>query len=239
MARFGYDGKGQTTVRDAAEALHAYNEYGGESCVLEKRLPLDSEVSVVLAREACGDLRVFPLVENRHRHGILDVSIMPARVDTALAARAREVAAHIAMRLDYVGTLAVEFFVCAGQLYVNEMAPRPHNSGHVTLDANIADQFAQQVRALCGLPLAEPRAHSAAVMVNLLGDLWYRAGDERAHEPDWSVLYAVPNLRLHLYGKHHARAGRKMGHFTVIDSDAERALRAALEARSAIGIIDD
>ena len=239
VARFGYDGKGQTTVRDAAEALHAYNEYGGESCVLEKRLPLDSEVSVVLAREACGDLRVFPLVENRHRHGILDVSIMPARVDTALAARAREVAAHIAMRLDYVGTLAVEFFVCAGQLYVNEMAPRPHNSGHVTLDANIADQFAQQVRALCGLPLAEPRAHSAAVMVNLLGDLWYRAGDERAHEPDWSVLYAVPNLRLHLYGKHHARAGRKMGHFTVIDSDAERALRAALEARSAIGIIDD
>ena len=238
VARFGYDGKGQTTVRDAAEALHAYNEYGGESCVLEKRLPLDSEVSVVLAREACGDLRVFPLVENRHRHGILDVSIMPARVDTALAARAREVAAHIAMRLDYVGTLAVEFFVCAGQLYVNEMAPRPHNSGHVTLDANIADQFAQQVRALCGLPLAEPRAHSAAVMVNLLGDLWYRAGDERAHEPDWSVLYAVPNLRLHLYGKHHARAGRKMGHFTVIDSDAERALRAALEARSAIGIID-
>ncbi len=239
VARFGYDGKGQTTVRDAAEALHAYNEYGGESCVLEKRLPLDSEVSVVLAREACGDLRMFPLVENRHRHGILDVSIMPARVDTALAARAREVAAHIAMRLDYVGTLAVEFFVCAGQLYVNEMAPRPHNSGHVTLDANIADQFAQQVRALCGLPLAEPRAHSAAVMVNLLGDLWYRAGDERAHEPDWSVLYAVPNLRLHLYGKHHARAGRKMGHFTVIDSDAERALRAALEARSAIGIIDD
>ena len=239
VARFGYDGKGQTTVRDAAEALHAYNEYGGESCVLEKRLPLDSEVSVVLAREACGDLRVFPLVENRHRHGILDVSIMPARVDTALAARAREVAAHIAMRLDYVGTLAVEFFVCAGQLYVNEMAPRPHNSGHVTLDANIADQFAQQVRALCGLPLAEPRAHSAAVMVNLLGDLWYRAGDERAHEPDWSVLYAVPNLRLHLYGKHHARAGRKMGHFTVIDSDAERALKVALEARVAIGIVDD
>ena len=139
VARFGYDGKGQTTVRDAAEALHAYNEYGGESCVLEKRLPLDSEVSVVLAREACGDLRVFPLVENRHRHGILDVSIMPARVDTALAARAREVAAHIAMRLDYVGTLAVEFFVCAGQLYVNEMAPRPHHSGHVTLDANIAE----------------------------------------------------------------------------------------------------
>ena len=239
VARFGYDGKGQTTVLDAAEALHAYNDYGGESCVLEKRLPLDREVSVVLARESCGDLRVFPVIENRHRHGILDVSIVPARIDTTLAARARDVAAHIAMRLDYVGTLAVEFFVCAGELYVNEMAPRPHNSGHASLDANVADQYMQQVRALCGLPLAEPRAHSAAVMVNLLGDLWYRAGDERAHEPDWSVLYAVPNLRLHLYGKHHARAGRKMGHFTVIDTDADRALQVALDARRAIGIVDD
>ncbi|MBT0961143.1 5-(carboxyamino)imidazole ribonucleotide synthase [Denitromonas iodatirespirans] len=239
VARFGYDGKGQATVHDATEALHAFNGFGGEHCVLEKRLPLDCEVSVVLAREANGAVQVFPVAENRHRHGILDVSITPARVSDALAAQARQVACHIAERLGYVGTLAVEFFVSGGALYVNEMAPRPHNSGHATIDANITDQYMQQVRALCGLPLGEPRAHSAAVMVNLLGDLWYRAGDERSHEPDWSVLHAVPNLRLHLYGKHHARAGRKMGHFTVVDRDVEAALSVALAARAAIGIVDD
>jgi 5-(carboxyamino)imidazole ribonucleotide synthase len=239
VARFGYDGKGQATVYDAAEALHAWQQFGGEACVLEKRLPLDCEVSVVLAREACGALQVFPLAENRHRKGILDVSITPARVGDAIADQARQVAGHVATRLDYVGTLAVEFFVSGGALYVNEMAPRPHNSGHATIDANVADQYMQQVRALCGLPLGEPRAHSAAVMVNLLGDLWYRAGDERAHEPDWSVLHEVPNLRLHLYGKHHARPGRKMGHFTVVGESVEAVLEQALAARSAIGIEDD
>ena len=239
VARFGYDGKGQVTVHDAAQALHAFNEFGGEACVLEKRLALDSEVSVVLAREASGSVTVFPVAENQHRHGILDVSITPARVDAALATQARQLAEHIATRLGYVGTLAVEFFISGGALYVNEMAPRPHNSGHATIDANITDQYMQQVRALCGLPLGVPRAHSAAVMVNLLGDLWYRAGDERAHEPNWAVLHAVPNLRLHLYGKHHARAGRKMGHFTVVDTDVEAALAAAMAARSAIGITDD
>lgn len=239
VARFGYDGKGQVTVHDAGQALHAFNEFGGEACVLEKRLALDCEVSVVLAREACGALKVFPVAENQHRHGILDVSITPARVADAIARQAREVAEHIATRLGYVGTLAVEFFISGGRLYVNEMAPRPHNSGHATIDANITDQYMQQVRALCGLPLGEPRAHSAAVMVNLLGDLWYRAGDERSHEPDWSVLHAVPNLRLHLYGKHHARAGRKMGHFTVVDTDVAAALEASMAARAAIGIGDD
>ncbi len=239
VARFGYDGKGQATVHDAAEALHAFQGFGAESCVLEKRLPLDCEVSVVLSREACGEVKVFPVAENQHRHGILDVSITPARVGDALATRARQAAEHIATRLEYVGTLAVEFFISGGELYVNEMAPRPHNSGHATIDANIADQYMQQVRALCALPLADTRAHSAAVMVNLLGDLWYQRADERAHEPDWSVLHAVPNLRLHLYGKHHARAGRKMGHFTVVDTDVEQALAAAMDARRAIGISDE
>ncbi|QID18592.1 5-(carboxyamino)imidazole ribonucleotide synthase [Nitrogeniibacter mangrovi] len=239
VARFGYDGKGQATVHDASEAMQAWQGFGAEACVLEKRLRLDCEVSVVLAREASGEIKVFPVAENRHRNGILDVSITPARVDEALAEQARQVAAHVATRLEYVGTLAVEFFVSDGALVVNEMAPRPHNSGHATIDASIADQYMQQVRALCGLPLADPRPHSAAVMVNLLGDLWYRAGDERAHEPDWSVLYAVPNLRLHLYGKHHARPGRKMGHFTVIDADVERAFAVAMAARRAIGIDDD
>jgi len=239
VARFGYDGKGQATVHDMAEAINAWQGFGAEACVLEKRLPLDCEVSVVLAREECGAVSIFPVAENQHRRGILDVSITPARVSGELADRARQVAEHVATRLDYVGTLAVEFFVSGGQLHVNEMAPRPHNSGHATIDANIADQYMQQVRALCALPLADARAHSAAVMVNLLGDLWYRDGDERSHEPDWAALHAVPNLRLHLYGKHHARPGRKMGHFTVIGTDLDEIVEVAMTARRAIGISDE
>ena len=239
VARFGYDGKGQATVHDAHEAMQAWQGFGAEPCMLEKRLPLDCEVSVVLSREVNGMVKVFPVAENQHRKGILDVSITPARVSDALAEKARRVADTIATRLGYVGTLAVEFFVSGGQLYVNEMAPRPHNSGHATIDASIADQYMQQVRALCALPLADPSAHSAAVMVNLLGDLWYLQDSERSHEPDWSVLYAIPNLRLHLYGKHHARPGRKMGHFTVIDTSVEHALKVAMAARRAIGITDE
>ena len=233
VARFGYDGKGQATVHDEHEAIQAWQGFGAEPCMLEKRLPLDCEVSVVLSREVNGAIKVFPVAENQHRKGILDVSITPARVSDALAEKARQAAQTIATRLDYVGTLAVEFFVSGGELYVNEMAPRPHNSGHATIDASVADQYMQQVRALCALPLADPSAHSAAVMVNLLGDLWYLQDSERSHEPDWSVLYAVPNLRLHLYGKHHARPGRKMGHFTVVDASVEAALDVALAARKA------
>src|SRR5690606_38547364 len=145
-----------------------------------------------------------------------------------------EVAARIAAHLGYVGTLAVEFFVSDGRLYVNEMAPRPHNSGHHTLDACVSSQYDQQVRALTGLPLGETGQHSAAVMVNLLGDLWFDG--EHYREPDWAVLRAVPGLRLHLYGKHEARPGRKMGHFTVISDDAGTVLARALLARAAIGI---
>ncbi|MCK9985063.1 MAG: 5-(carboxyamino)imidazole ribonucleotide synthase [Azoarcus sp.] len=238
VARFGYDGKGQARVANRDEALHAFHQFGGESCVLEKMLKLDSEMSVVLARDEDGAVRCFPAGENSHRHGILDVTIMPARIEPVLAERAREVAQAIAEHLDYVGTLGVEFFVCGGQLFVNEMAPRPHNSGHHTIDACVTSQYEQQVKALCGLPLGEPRAHSAAVMVNLLGELWYdEAGEYR--EPDWSVLQAVPNLRVHLYAKHHARPGRKMGHFTVIGMDAEQVLAAAMQAREAIGIRDE
>ncbi|WP_018990321.1 5-(carboxyamino)imidazole ribonucleotide synthase [Aromatoleum toluclasticum] len=238
VARFGYDGKGQARVANRDEALHAFHQFGGESCVLEKMLKLDSEMSVVLARDEAGNVRCFPAGENSHRHGILDVTIMPARIEPVLAARARDVAQAIAERLDYVGTLGVEFFVCGGQLVVNEMAPRPHNSGHHTIDACVTSQYEQQVKALCGLPLGEPRAHSAAVMVNLLGELWYDA-DDNYREPDWSVLQAVPNLRVHLYAKHHARPGRKMGHFTVIGENAEQVLATALQARAAIGIRDD
>ena len=241
VARFGYDGKGQARVADRDEALAAFQHFKGEPCVLEKMLALDYEVSVVLARDEAGNVRAFPAGENRHRNGILDVTIAPARASACLRDNAQEIAERIADKLGYVGTLGVEFFVCRGELVVNEMAPRPHNSGHHTIDACDASQYEQQVRALCGLPLATPRQHSAAVMVNLLGELWYEDGKGHGayREPDWSVVHAVPGLRLHLYGKHHARPGRKMGHFVVTGDDAEAVLERALGARAAIGIRDE
>ena len=237
VARFGYDGKGQATVSNREEALLAFGHFKGEACVLEQRLTLDYEVSVVLARDEHGHVQCFPTGENQHTNGILDVSIVPARTSACVRSDAEDVAARIAEKLGYIGTMGVEFFVSRGRLIVNEMAPRPHNSGHYTIDACITNQFEQQVRALCGLPLGEPRAHSAAVMVNLLGDLWYDG--EHYREPDWAKLYAIPNLKLHLYGKHHARPGRKMGHFTVLGEDAAKVQETALAARAAIGITDE
>ncbi|WP_374263599.1 5-(carboxyamino)imidazole ribonucleotide synthase [Zoogloea sp.] len=241
VARFGYDGKGQARVANAAEALQAFHQFKNEACVLEQMLTLDYEVSVVLARDEHGKVKCFPTVENQHSRGILDVSIAPARSSACLRDSAQEYAERIAERLGFIGTLAVEFFVSRGQLYVNEMAPRPHNSGHHTIDACVTSQYAQQVRALCGLPLGETTQHSASVMVNLLGELWYEGGAPhgRYREPDWSVLHAVPGLALHLYAKHHARPGRKMGHFTVIGSDAADVLARALAARQAIGVRDE
>jgi len=241
VARFGYDGKGQARVATAAEALQAFHQFKGEPCVLEAMLPLDCEVSVVLARDEKGGVCAFPTVDNRHSRGILDVSVAPARVAPAIDAEARRCAGIIAEKLGFIGTLAVEFFVSGGRLVVNEMAPRPHNSGHHTLDACVASQYEQQVRALCGLPLGEARQHSASVMVNLLGELWFEGGEPhgRYREPDWSILHAVAGLRLHLYGKHHARHGRKMGHFTVIGDDADAVLAKALAARAAIGVRDE
>ena len=238
IARFGYDGKGQAMVSNRQEALLAFARFKGEACVLEQRLKLDYEVSVVLARDEQGQVRCFPTGENEHTQGILDVSIVPARTSVCLRSDAEDVAARIAEKLGYIGTMGVEFFVCQGRLIVNEMAPRPQNSGHYTVDSCVTSQFEQQVRALCGLPLGEPRAHSAAVMVNLLGDLWFEKGESGEHyrEPDWTKLYAVPNLKLHLYGKHHARPGRKMGHFTVIGENAEQVQAIARAARAAIGI---
>jgi len=235
VARFGYDGKGQAVVTTREAALAAYRNLQSEPAVLEKRLALDCEVSVVIARDMQGRVQCFPVAENQHTRGILDVSIVPARVTAALADEARNIAGQIAARLDYVGVLAVEFFVCAGRIFVNEMAPRPHNSGHYTLDACTVSQYEQQARALCGLPLHDPRAHSVSVMVNLLGDCWFDTGD-KAREPDWKSLYAVPNLKLHLYGKRQARPGRKMGHFTVLGDRLDEVLNVALTARQEIGI---
>jgi 5-(carboxyamino)imidazole ribonucleotide synthase len=231
VARFGYDGKGQARVASPEEALAAFRSFNGELCVLEMRLALDYEVSVVLARDAAGNIKAFPAVENAHRNGVLDVSIAPARGSAEVREQAQALARGVAESLHYVGTLGVEFFVCNDSLYINEMAPRPHNSGHYTIDACVTNQFEQQVRALCGLPLGEVHQHSAAVMVNLLGDVW-----PDGSEPAWDVLFAHNDLKLHLYGKHEARPGRKMGHFTVIGEDALEVLADALIARERIGV---
>jgi 5-(carboxyamino)imidazole ribonucleotide synthase len=231
VARFGYDGKGQARVRTPEEALAAFRHFRGEQCVLEQMLALDYEVSVVLARDVAGNVRAFPTAENIHRNGILDISIVPARGSAEVREQAQALARGVAEKLNYVGTLGVEFFVCNGVLYVNEMAPRPHNSGHYTIDACVTNQFEQQVRALCGLPLGDAHQHSAAVMVNLLGDVW-----PGGQAPEWNVLFEQTNLKLHLYGKHEARPGRKMGHFTVLGEHASAVLQDAMAARSRIKV---
>ena len=240
VANFGYDGKGQARVADREAALAAFRQFRGESCILERQMILDYELSVVLARNEAGQIKCFPVAENHHRHGVLDHSISPPRDPSGcLARKATEIAEGIAARMDYVGTLGVEFFVVDDQLVVNEMAPRPHNSAHYTLDACFTSQFEQQVRALCDLPLGDARTHSVALMVNLLGDLWYAEGTQHAREPDWHRLLSSPNLKLHLYGKDEARPGRKMGHFTVLGEDAESVRKTGMAARAAIGIRDD
>ena len=231
VARFGYDGKGQARVSTHEEALAAFHNFKGEQCVLEQMLKLDYEVSVVLARDVHGNVAAFPTAENIHRNGILDISIVPARGSDDVREQAQKLARGVAEKLSYVGTLGVEFFVCGGKLHVNEMAPRPHNSGHYTVDACVTNQFEQQIRALCGLPLGDARLHSPAVMVNLLGDVW---PDGQA--PDWNVLFEQTNLKLHLYGKHEARPGRKMGHFTVIGDNNVKVLEEALLARQRIKV---
>lgn len=234
VARFGYDGKGQYRVENLEQAQQAFAESGQVTCVLEKMLTLDMEVSVVLARAADGHLVTFPVAENRHTRGILDVSIAPARISAALVDQAKSLACQLAHALDYVGVLGVEFFVSEGQLLLNEMAPRPHNSGHYTLDACVTNQFEQQVRALCGLPLGDARQHNHAVMVNLLGDVWPSGAE--ACEPDWQALLQQASLKMHLYGKAEARTGRKMGHFTVLAEGTETAIALAMQARAALGI---
>ena len=229
VSRFGYDGKGQARVEGQAAIQSAWQAMQREPCVLEQRVPLDVEVSVVLARGADGTVAAWPVGENRHEHGILDITAVPARVSAAIAREAEAMAKRIATRLDYIGVMAVEFFVSNGRLLVNEIAPRPHNSGHYTLDACVTDQFEQQVRALCGLPLGDTRLLSPVVMVNLLGDLW-RDGQA----PPWEALFRDPNAKLHLYGKRAARAGRKMGHYNVLAASVDEALTRALDIRRAL-----
>jgi 5-(carboxyamino)imidazole ribonucleotide synthase len=228
-SRLGYDGKGQALVKSEEDAVRAFQRFGGVPCVLEERLALECELSVVLARGVDGDVAPFPVAENQHRDGILETSVVPARVPEAMTREARELATGLAEEMEYVGVLGVELFVANGsRLLVNEMAPRPHNSGHYTLDACSTDQFEQQLRALCGLPLARPWLLSPVAMINLLGDLWTDG------EPRWEEALRRPGVRLHLYGKAEARPGRKMGHLNCLAADPDRALATALETRDAL-----
>ncbi len=226
-ARMGYDGKGQATVHDAAELADAWHRFGDVPCVLEQRLALQGEVSVVLARRSGGEVACFPTAGNTHVDGILDITVVP--VDEP---RAVPLATRVADALDYVGVLAVEMFVVDGELLVNELAPRPHNSGHWTLDAARTSQFEQQVRAICNIGLGDPSLLApAAAMANLLGDLW------QGGEPRWDAALSDPNVSLHLYGKREPRQGRKMGHLTVTADDSISATglaRAAREAASSV-----
>ena len=222
VSRFGYDGKGQFGINSESDIEKAWQTLEGEACVLEQRMPLDIEVSVVLARGTEGEVVTYPVSENIHEGGILDVSVVPARIDNDLETKVINMAKDIATALDYVGIMAVEFFISNGKILVNEIAPRPHNSGHYTLDACMTDQFEQQVRAVCGLPLGETTLLSPVVMINMLGDIWHNG-----KAPKWQKLLDHPNVKLHLYGKREARPGRKMGHFNVLSENIDDALNLA------------
>ncbi|MEZ5740729.1 MAG: 5-(carboxyamino)imidazole ribonucleotide synthase [Burkholderiaceae bacterium] len=223
-ARLGYDGKGQASVANRAELHDAFLQFGGVPCVLEKRMDLEHELSVVVARAFAGETVAYPVAENVHRGGILAVSAVPARIDPALALRATEATVRMAHTLEYVGVLCVEFFILADDtMLVNEMAPRPHNSGHYTIDACVTSQFEQQARVLAGWPLGGVQQHEPAVMLNLLGDLWFEGASQVAREPDWLQVVKHPRAKLHLYGKREARPGRKMGHVTVLGDSLDQA----------------
>ncbi len=219
---FGYDGKGQIRVEDLRSAKAAFVDLGEMPCVLEQQVDIRLEISVVLARSSSGESSSFPVVENEHVDGILCTSLVPASVSADMAAQANDMSKKLADALEYCGVMAVEFFVTDdGCLLVNEIAPRPHNSGHYTLDACVTSQFEQQVRMICGLPGGSTRLLSPVVMVNILGDVWHSGS------PHWERLLRYPAARLHLYGKREARPGRKMGHFCYLGDDVNSAKRIA------------
>jgi len=225
-ARFGYDGKGQLTVKSADEVEEAFKETGKVACVLEQRIDLDCEISVILGRNQKGDSNCFPVSENIHKDGILYQSICPANISEIIVEAAQAAAKRIADKLDYVGVLAVEFFVSKqGDLLVNEMAPRTHNSGHFTIDACVTSQFEQQVRMVCGLPFGDSNLLSPVVMTNMLGDLWI--SKDQQNQPKWQNLFKNTATKLHLYGKAEARKGRKMGHFCTLANSVETAQQQA------------
>lgn len=231
--RLGYDGKGQVRVATRTELAQAYAELKRVPCLLEQMLPLAHEISVIVARGASGEVVHFPVQQNLHRDGILAMTQVPAPdVPDATQAQAIAAASQIAAALDYVGVLCIEFFVLGdGTLAANEMAPRPHNSGHYSIDACDVSQFDLQVRAMTGAPLVAPRLHSPCVMLNLLGDLWPAGGT-----PDWAPVLALPGAHLHLYGKAEARPGRKMGHLTLTGATPAAAQRSARAAAALLGL---
>jgi len=215
----GYDGKGQVVCDDHAALANAFEQLDGRPCVLEQRIDLACEVSVVLARSEGGEVTCFPIAENRHANGILDVTLVPASIADSLAQTALDAATRIASGLGYIGVLAVEFFVSRdGRVLVNEMAPRPHNSGHYTLDACVTSQFEQQLRMVCGLAAGSCELLKPVAMLNLLGDVW--PADDT---PPWDQVVALANAKLHLYGKKEARPGRKMGHVNCLGDSRDEA----------------
>jgi len=234
-ARFGYDGKGQIRVRTHDDVANAFAAMDGKACVLERMIDLDGELSVIVARNDNGDVATWPVAQNHHRNGILDVSIVPARIAAEVAREARAIATALAAALDYRGVLCVELFIAGGDgLLVNEIAPRPHNSGHYSIDACVTSQFEQQARVLAALPMGDTRQHTPAVMLNLLGDIWFADADAR--EPEWTRVLAHPQAKLHLYGKREPRRGRKMGHVTCLGATLDEALATAQAIRRELRI---
>jgi 5-(carboxyamino)imidazole ribonucleotide synthase len=232
-AEFGYDGKGQLPVNRKDDAEARWIEFGAPRGVLENKIQLASEISVMVVRDHRGNCVCYDPAENFHTRHILDVSIVPARLPDEVQKEARDCAMEVANALGYTGVMAVEFFIDeTGKLLVNEIAPRPHNSGHHTINACDTSQFAQQLRVLCGLPIGSPRTIQPAVMWNLLGDIW----PEDGNSPDWTPILEIEGAYLHLYGKHHARRGRKMGHVTFVADSREQALDNAMKCRALFGI---
>ena len=225
-AAFGYDGKGQQRIDPETDLNTIWSAREDAECVLERVIDFDKEISVIVARGSDGTTALFPVCENIHRHHILDLTLAPARVSDRVAGVACELARAVAKSLDLVGLLAVEMFLQSdGELIINELAPRPHNSGHWTIEGSVTSQFEQQMRAVCGLPLGGTDSLRPAAMVNLLGDIWSRG------EPDWAAALAEPNVHLHLYGKHEPRPSRKMGHLTALAETVEAAAAHAQRAR--------
>jgi len=228
-AAFGYDGKGQHIVTTPADVEHIWTAIGHQEAVVERLISLQAEVSVVAARGVDGSMSEYPVFENRHRHHILDVTTCPAEIPATVAQRAREITRAILEELQYVGVLCVEFFLSTdSELVVNELAPRPHNSGHLTFDAAITSQFEQQVRAICGLPLGSTELLRPAAMANLLGDLWEDG------EPNWAAACRFADVKLHVYGKSEPRPGRKMGHLTAFGATVREAQDRVISARDAL-----
>ena len=228
-AAFGYDGKGQRMLRPGDDLGEAWRPFDGQAAVLEKFITFEREISVIVARGIDGSVTTWPVCENEHANHILDVTFCPARLPSAVAERAAELARSIALALDLTGVLAVEMFLMHdGGIVVNELAPRPHNSGHFSFDASITSQFEQQVRAVCGLPLGSTESLRPAAMANLLGDVWANG------EPDWAAAAKFPDVKIHLYGKTAPKPGRKMGHLTAFGATVEEAAATVRAARAAL-----